>query len=71
MTRRMIKFPVDVINENTALKIQVRMLAVMVSLLFSKLISKKKQFEYVLFMTRANVTLIQAGTSQEKYEAIN
>lgn len=70
MTRRMIKFPVDVINENTALKIQVRMLAVMVSLLFSKLISKKKQFEYVLFMRRANVTLIQAGTSQEKYEAI-
>lgn len=67
MTRRMIKFPVDVINENTALKIQVRILAVMVSLLFSKLISKKKQ--YVLFMTRANVTLIQAGTSQEKYEA--
>lgn len=68
MTRRMIKFPVDVINENNALKIQVRILAVMVSLLFSKLISKKKQ--YVLFMTRANVTLIQAGTSQENYEAI-
>lgn len=68
MTRRMIKFPVDVINENTALKIQVRILAVMVSLLFSKLISKKKQ--YVLFMTRAIVTLIQAGTSQENYEAI-
>lgn len=68
MTRRMIKFPVDVFNENNALKIQVRILAVMVSLLFSKLISKKKQ--YVLFMTRANVTLIQAGTSQENYEAI-
>ena len=56
MTLRMIKFPRNVIKENTALKIQVRTLAINVSLVCSKLTSKKEQIRWVPFMLKMNMT---------------
>ena len=59
MTLRMIRFPKDVIKENTALKIMVRILAIKVSPVCSKFTSEREHgVSWVLFMLKINMTLM-------------